>query len=129
MVPAGAVTSVAAQALRAQVVKLLARVRAVSSDPAGKVAPHRLVWRHGEVLTGTATRLWQWSVAPARRSRCRVIAARMDRCWYYTRSDGRQTARASHAGRVVHAGICVRKIENRTDYSAKILEEVGRLRN
>jgi hypothetical protein len=35
------------------------------------------------------------------------------------------TARAFHAARAVHAGICVRKTENRADYSAKILEEDG----
>ena len=42
----------------------------------------------------------------------------------------RQTmARAIHAGRVVYARICVRKIENRADYSEKILEEDGNLWN
>jgi hypothetical protein len=42
----------------------------------------------------------------------------------------RQTmARAIHAGRVVHARICVRKTENRADYSEKILEEDGNLWN
>jgi len=39
------------------------------------------------------------------------------------------TARVFHAGRVIHAGICIRKTENRTDYSAKILEENGDLWN
>jgi hypothetical protein len=42
---------------------------------------------------------------------------------------GQTMARASHAGRVVHARICFRKTENRTDYSATILEEDGDLWN
>jgi len=42
---------------------------------------------------------------------------------------GQTMARAIHAGRVVHARICFRKTENRTDYSATILEEDGDLWN
>ena len=42
---------------------------------------------------------------------------------------GRTMPRASHAGRVVHARICVRKTENCANYSAKILEENGDLWN
>src|SRR5260370_28574881 len=42
---------------------------------------------------------------------------------------GQTTARAFHAGRVVHARICVRKTENCADYSAKILEKNGDIWN
>ena len=42
---------------------------------------------------------------------------------------GQTMARAIHAGRVVHARICIQKTENRADYSAKILEEDGDLWN
>jgi hypothetical protein len=42
---------------------------------------------------------------------------------------GQTMARAIHAGRVVHARICVRKTENCAGYSAKILEEDGNLWN
>jgi hypothetical protein len=42
---------------------------------------------------------------------------------------GQTMARASHAGRVVHARICFRKTENRTDHSTTIFEEDGDLWN